>query len=99
GDLGEAGVSQSSSARGKTVIVAYDLVTPSCHAKASASAGASCLGRSGFARQKRKEFRGEFAPLQTVTNLSRRAHRPSVSTLRAGCERWSRLLPFATCMR
>ena len=44
---------------------------------------------TSFARQKRKEFRGEFEPqpLQTITNLSRRAHRPSVSTLRAGRER------------
>src|SRR5512133_3796762 len=44
---------------------------------------------TSFARQKWKEFRGEFEsqPLQTITNLSRRAHRSSVSTLRAGCER------------
>src|SRR5881296_3070145 len=44
---------------------------------------------TSFARQKRKEFCGEFEPqpLQTVANLSRRAHRSSVSTLRAGCER------------
>ena len=44
---------------------------------------------TSFARQKRKEFRGGFErqPLQTVANLSRRAHRSSVSTLRAGCER------------
>src|SRR6476661_1839397 len=42
-----------------------------------------------FARQKRNKFRGEFEPqpLQTVANLSRRAHRSSVSTLPAGCER------------
>jgi hypothetical protein len=46
-----------------------------------------CLGRSSFARQKRKQFRGEFALLQTVTNLSRRAHRSSLGTLRTGCER------------
>src|SRR5438132_9007022 len=44
---------------------------------------------TSFARQKRNEFRGELEPqpLQTVTNLFRRAHRSSVRTLRAGCER------------
>src|SRR5436190_21355727 len=45
---------------------------------------------TSFARQKRKEFRGGFEPqpLQTVANLSPSpAHRSSVSTLRAGCER------------
>src|SRR5438067_8746414 len=44
---------------------------------------------TSFARQKRNEFRGGFEsqPLQTVANLSRRAHRSSVKTPRAGCER------------
>src|SRR5205823_14418753 len=45
---------------------------------------------TSFTRQKRKEFRGGFErqPLQTVANLfPSRAHRPSVRTLRAGCER------------
>src|SRR5437762_2814680 len=44
---------------------------------------------TSFARQKRNEFRGEFEPqpLQAITNLSRRAHRSSASTPRAGCER------------
>src|SRR5436190_16759333 len=45
-----------------------------------------------FARQKQKEFRGGFErqPLQTVANLfPSRAHRSSVSTLRARCERRS----------
>ena len=45
---------------------------------------------TSFARQKRKEFRGGFEPqpLQTVANLfPSRAHRSSVGTLRAGCER------------
>src|SRR5438093_13124700 len=44
---------------------------------------------TSFARQKRNEFRGGFEPqpLQTVTNLSRRAHRSSVSTLHTGRER------------
>src|SRR5437879_529293 len=38
---------------------------------------------TSFARQKRNEFRGELEPqpLQTVTNLFRRAHRSSVRTL------------------
>jgi hypothetical protein len=41
------------------------------------------LGRSSFARQKRKEFRGEFEPqlLQTITNLLPScAHRCGVMT-------------------
>src|SRR5438067_12972822 len=45
---------------------------------------------TSFARQKRNEFRSglESQPLQTVANLfPRRAHRSSVRTLRAGCER------------
>src|SRR6267154_3247608 len=45
---------------------------------------------TSFARQKRNEFRGGFErqPLQTVANLfPSPAHRPSVTTLRAGCER------------
>src|SRR6266568_865085 len=48
-----------------------------------------CQPITSFARQKWNEFRGGFEPqpLQTVANLSRRAHRSSVSTLRAGCER------------
>src|SRR5437773_10557932 len=43
---------------------------------------------TSFARQKWNEFRGEFEPqpLQTVANLSRRAHRSSVSTLHTGRE-------------
>ena len=43
---------------------------------------------TSFARQKPNEFRGglEPQPLQTVANLSRRAHRSGVNTLRAGCE-------------
>src|SRR5438876_6829367 len=47
---------------------------------------------TSFARQKRKEFRGGFErqPLQTLANLfPSRAHRSSVSTLRARCERRS----------
>jgi hypothetical protein len=40
-----------------------------------------CLGRSSFARQKRKEFRGEFAPFETVANFLRPAHRSSVSAV------------------
>src|SRR6266478_8212250 len=45
---------------------------------------------TSFTRQKRNEFRGGFEsqPLQTVADLfPNRAHRLSVSTLRAGCER------------
>src|SRR6266403_5236013 len=47
---------------------------------------------TSFARQQRNQFRGGFEPqpLQTVADLSRRAHRPSVRTLRAGCERRAR---------
>src|SRR5438876_10283719 len=47
---------------------------------------------TSFARQKRNEFRGGFEsqPLQTVANLSRRAHTSSVSARRAGCERLPR---------
>src|SRR5438067_9160410 len=45
---------------------------------------------TSFARQKRNEFRGglEPQPLQSVANLfPDAAHRSSVITLRAGCER------------
>src|SRR5438876_4174523 len=48
-----------------------------------------CQPITSFARQKRKEFRGECErqPLQTVANVfPSRAHRSSVSTLRAGGE-------------
>src|SRR5205809_5932395 len=47
---------------------------------------------TSFARQKRNDFRRGFEPqpLQTVANLSRRAHRSSVSARRVGCERLTR---------
>src|SRR6266478_1847387 len=48
---------------------------------------------TSFARQKRKEFRGGFEPqpLQSVANpFPSGAHRSSVRTLRACCERLTR---------
>src|SRR5438034_3878074 len=62
---------------------------------------------TSFARQKRNEFCGGFErqPLQPVANpFPSRAHRSSVSTLRAGCERLTRhrstarLLSILSCL-